>query len=130
MSLVLEPKIYSPSIAGDGSYVDNLAGLSFTNCVRCACSNKDKTFNTKAKFKGHTTTRMHINWITELNNNRENHLVDSTRLTDTVKNQKIIIARLEIEALEKSATIVCLSREIAKLTVVNNEVSVDLMDFD
>lgn len=130
MSLVLEPEIYSPSIAGDGTYVDNLVGLSFTNCVRCACSNKDKTFNTKTKFRNHTTTRMHTAWITELNNNRENHLVDSTRLTDTVKNQKIIIARLEIEALEKSATIVYLSCELRKLTTTNNDVSVDLMDFD
>jgi hypothetical protein len=112
MDLVTEADIYTPSIDETGKYVDKIIGL-FKNSMRCPCSyHKNAIYDTRTKLKNHINTKLHQQWIDNMNANRSNHLIESIQLNETVKNQRLIIAQLqrqidrltnENEALKKNS---------------------------
>lgn len=96
MDITIEPNIYQPGINFSGDYIDNIPNFKFnTSGFICPCSNRDKVFLTRTSFIGHTKTKKHITWLDNINNNKSNYLVDNLSLKETIKNQKIIIARYE-----------------------------------
>ena len=105
MEITCEAEIYSPSVDQEGRYIDSLP----PNCkygIRCPCSSrKEKIYENNRAFCNHLKTKMHIKWLEELNNNRSNYFVENIRLQDTIKNQKEIIAKMEIELKNKILTI-------------------------
>jgi len=114
MDLVVEPDFYVPNIDESGRYVDKVPSF-LKKGIQCHCgSRKEKLYETKQKFKEHIKTKAHQLWLDDLNINRSNHLIESTQLKETVKNQQIIIAQLtrqldikikEYEALQQKPMI-------------------------
>lgn len=95
MELVTEPDIYTPTFK-DNIYQDKIP-FDFTNGIRCpCCTRKDKRYD-KKQFKIHMNAKKHKEWISHLNENRVNYYQISIQQEDTIKNQKIYIAKLELE---------------------------------
>tara|TARA_B100001109_G_C18812357_1_gene450343 strand:- start:840 stop:1223 length:384 start_codon:yes stop_codon:yes gene_type:complete len=96
MDISIEPTIYQPGINFSGDYIDNIPNFKFNTAgIICPCSNKDKVFINRQSFIGHTKTKKHSLWLDTINNNKSNYLVDNISLKETIKTQKIIIARYE-----------------------------------
>jgi len=113
MELALEPDMYSPSIDGIGKYVDE---GSNTFPLRCPCgSRKDQIYKTRPSFTAHCKTKFHSRWIERLNNNRTNHLTESIKSTETVKQQHILIAERDKEIRRQALVIEHLTDELLRL---------------
>jgi len=97
MELTLEPEIYCPIINENGDYVDSCPNF-ISNGIRCPCGSRgDWVYENKAKFKQHILGLKHKKWLKSLNNNKLNFYEENIKLKDTIKNQREIIAKLEIE---------------------------------
>ena len=115
MELVIEPELYSPSIGSDGAYVDKLP-TSIKNGIQCSCgSRKDKVYDSVSSFSAHLKTKIHQRWLVDMNLNKANYYTECIRLQDLVKNQQLIISRLERTIQSNMTTIEILSTEIEKL---------------
>jgi hypothetical protein len=135
MSLITDSDEYSPSIADDGTYVDQIP--SFNNHpqgFRCPCSNK--SYATRTLLAAHIRTVTHKRWVESLNANRSNHFADLEKERQLVKEQKIImaqmqrdIARLEYEKRKFIEMIHFLSEanRVAEPATATQE---DLLDFN
>jgi hypothetical protein len=129
MELVLEPDIYSPSVDDTGKYIDD-------NCktfpIRCPCgSRKDKVYRTRCGFNIHCKTQHHVKWLELLNNNRSNHLSDSIKSTETIKQQHILIAERDKEIRRQAIVIEHLTDEFIRLKDISlAKPPVDLIDID
>ena len=128
MDLALDSDFYCPSIDVDGKYIDKIPPFTtYPNGIKCPCLNK--IYNNHSKFYAHIKTKSHQSWLENINNNKPNLIEDNTKLQDTVKNQQLIIAKLEKELLARDQTIVFLSQQLAEKTKTINEVN-NLLDFD
>jgi hypothetical protein len=115
MEIVVEPELYSPSIGMDGAYIDKVPS-SMKHGVQCACgSRKDKIYDSASSFSAHLKTKIHQRWLTDLNLNKANYYTECIKLQDIVKNQQLIIGRLERTIHANTTTIEILSNEIDKL---------------
>jgi hypothetical protein len=127
MELVTEPDLYMPSIDNIGNYIDKIP--SFNNLkhgIRCPCgSRKDKTYDTHGVFSTHIKTKTHQKWLNNLNLNKANYYIENENLKTTLHNQRLIIAKLEKEIQNKIMTIDYLTQQL-----VNNNKTIDLMNFD
>ena len=95
MSLVTEPDVYAPTFR-DNIYQDQMP-FDFTNGIRCPCSTrKDKKYDPK-QFKSHLNAKKHKAWLSHLNENRVNFYRKSLEQEDTIKNQRLYIAKLQLE---------------------------------
>ena len=124
--LIVEPDIYTPSIDGDGNYIDYV--YTFQHGLRCPCNGKkDHVFLNKTTFLTHTKSKTHQKWITLLNANKANYYVENIKLHEMVNSQKQIIARLQKEQDTNVKIIYNLTKKIE----INPEptVMVDLMNF-
>ncbi len=127
MSLITDSDDYSPGINNDGVYVDQLPSFNGrTQGIRCPCNNH--TFVSRQSFAIHIKTTMgHKRWLDNLNSNRANYFTELDAERQLVKQQKIIIARLEKEKSD-------LMRVVNTLSAINNatmtENNVDLINLD
>jgi hypothetical protein len=114
MDLTIETDIYEPNIDDNGDYTDYLPSSSkFKHGLRCPCgSRKEHIFDTRPSFAGHIKTKTHIKWLTDLNANKMNYFTENIKLTETINNQKLIIARLQRENDENINLIVHLTKKI------------------
>jgi inner membrane protein involved in colicin E2 resistance len=138
MELITETDIYYPSIDNDGKYVDRIPNfINIKGGLKCQCgTRKDKIYSNYAIFSQHLKRKMHQKWMESINLNRENYLVENSKLKDVIKQQRIHIAELEKTLNKRSLTIDYLSHELHKVNIIegNNEISNnsinDLLNFD
>jgi inner membrane protein involved in colicin E2 resistance len=131
MEMATEPDIYTPNIDNNGNYIDKIP--SFTNVkhgIRCPCgSRKDKIYETYTIFSQHIKTKAHQKWLQNLNLNKANYYIETEELKITVRQQQMIIAKLEKDLTNKSMTIDFLTQQLVlkntKQTPIEN-----LLDFD
>ena len=115
MELVVEPELYCPSVGADGAYIDNIPP-SLKNGIQCPCgSRKDKVYDSSSSFSAHLKTKIHQKWLNSLNLNKANYYTECIKLQDLVKNQQLIIGRLERTIQANTTAIEVLSSEIDKL---------------
>lgn len=115
MELSLCEEIYVPILDDDGKYIDKVP--NFKNGLKCPCgARSDYVYSTKSKFKNHISTKTHIQWLDELNKNRENYYLKLIQSEEIVKQQKIIIAKLEIKNQNLDSTIQILTEKIKELS--------------
>jgi len=98
MNIDLRPETYQPSMNEDGGYIDSMPNFkNITNGVICPCSTSEKVFLSRISFSTHMKSKRHTKWLSEINNNRRNYVVENANLKETVKYQRIIIANYEKE---------------------------------
>ena len=129
MDLIIEPGIYAPSIDEHGNYVDMLPSFHIIkNGIYCPCgSRKNKNYETHPKFSAHIKSQAHKKWLENLNLNKTNYYVDCNKLNELVKNQRLIIAQMEIDVNNKNRTIDYLTHQ---LTIKNSTVVTNLLELD
>jgi len=130
MDLVTEPDIYSPSIDEMGNYIDKIPSFNIIKKgLLCSCgSRKDKIYKTYTTFSMHIKTKTHQKWLNSLNLNKANYYIENIKLSETLQNQRLIIAKLEKEISSKNMTIDYLTQQLNKndkALSVNN-----LLEFD
>ena len=128
MELVTEPETYAPSVNSLGSYIDVIP--SFNNLrhgVRCPCgSRRGKSYDTHSLLSAHIKTKTHQSWISNLNLNKANYYIESENLKNTLREQRLIIARLDTELQSKNMTIDYLTKQLNNPVPITN----DLLSFD
>ena len=99
MELVVEPDLYSPSINENGNYIDKIPSFHIIKKgLSCPCgSRRDKIYDTHAKFTAHIKSNHHQEWLNGVNKNRENYYSENVKMSETIKNQKLIIAQMSIK---------------------------------
>ena len=129
MDLIIEPDIYAPCIDANGNYVDMLQSLHIIkNGIYCPCgSRKNKNYETSQKFASHIKSQAHKKWLENLNLNKTNYYVDCNKLNELVKNQRLIIAQMEIDVNNKNRTIDYLTHQ---LTLKNSTAVTNLLELD
>lgn len=134
MSLITDSDDYSPGISNDGSYVDQIP--SFNNKpqgLRCPCNNH--VFHGRTNFATHIKSDRHKKWLESQNANRNNHAFELEKERQLVKEQKIIIAKLELEVAKLERNMLKMTEMIHILSDINRKVSpqqeitLDLLDF-
>jgi len=130
MDLQLESDIYEPNIDSEGNYSDYLPTSSkFKNGLRCPCgTRKEHVFDSRASFSGHVKTKTHQKWLADLNTNKMNYFTENLKLTETITNQKFIIAKLQRENDENIKLIAHLTKKIE--IKENPGIVIDLLSFD
>jgi len=129
MELVTKPELYTPSIDNAGNYIDKMPSFNTLKYgIRCPCgSRKDKSYDTTASFSSHMKSKIHQKWLDNLNLNKANHYVENEKLKHTLQDQRMIIAKMDIELQNKNLTIDYLTQQL----VGNNGKTVDnLLNFD
>lgn len=95
--------------------------------IRCHCgSRKDKIYETYGVFSQHIKTKTHQKWLENLNLNKANYYIENEEKKAIVRQQQMIIARLEKDVQNKIMTIDFLTQQLVK----NNQKTVNLLDFD
>jgi|688.fasta_scaffold527005_2 hypothetical protein len=134
MELVIEPDVYSPSIDDAGNYIDKIPSFNIIKKgLSCPCgSRKDKLYESHSSFSIHTKTKNHQKWLTNLNQNKVNYYIENGRLSETIHNQRLIVAKLEKDLNNKNMTIDYLTQQLHKNSNsnTNNLVINNLLDFD
>jgi hypothetical protein len=113
-AIATQSDIYSPGINSEGIYVDKIPPQHAFSAsgLRCPCSTrKDKVFWTRQNFAIHIRSKRHQTWLGELSLENENLYVKSQEMEKTIKEQKILIARLEREITHRDITILTLTRQ-------------------
>jgi hypothetical protein len=130
MDLAIEPDIYEPIMDEKGNYIDYLPPSSkFKNGLRCACgSRKEHVFDTRQSFSGHSKTKTHQKWLTELNNNKLNYFSENIKLKELIATQKLVIAQLQREKDDNAQLVVHLTKKIEMQH--NPDIMIDLINFD
>lgn len=114
--IALTPDTYAPNINETGEYVDYVPSCNKINSITgysgilCPCSNK--VYDNRAKFCAHIKSKIHMKWLSHLNNNRANHYVEANRLKELVSQQRKIIARLERDVQNSATTINYLTQQL------------------
>ena len=128
MDLATEPDTYAPSVNNLGNYVDVIP--SFKHGLRCPCgSRKGKSYDTHGMFAAHIKTKSHQTWLCNMNLNKANYYIESENLKHTVKEQRVIIARMDTELQNKTMTIDYLTKQLMTLTKPSETIT-DLLSFD
>ena len=130
MDLIIESDIYEPNIDENGNYADYIPPSSkFINGLRCPCgSRKEHVFDSRQSFVTHIKTKTHQKWLLDLNTNKMNYFTENIKLTETISNQKIIIAKLQRENDENIKLIAHLTKKIEFKQ--NENTIIDLLTFD
>lgn len=138
MSLITDSDEYCPIPNEDGVYVDNLPSFhNRTQGFRCPCSNK--SYATRTLLASHIKTATHKKWIESLNTNRVNYFAELEKERQVVKEQKLIIARMERDIIKLENEKRKFMETIHFLSNVNSSVrgrdvddahQLDLLDFN
>lgn len=139
MELVVEPDVYAPSVDDNGNYVDKMPSFNIIKKgLSCLCgTRKDKIYQTNVSFSAHIKSKSHQNWLSGLNSNKTNYFLENQSLIETVKNQRLIIAKLEKDLSNKILTIDYLTQHLniinsgaSEINKKNVVVVKDLLDFN
>uniref|UniRef100_A0A6C0HWF3 Uncharacterized protein n=1 Tax=viral metagenome TaxID=1070528 RepID=A0A6C0HWF3_9ZZZZ len=132
MDLIIEPDIYSPSIDEHGNYIDKIpSNANMKLGLRCPCGcRKDKVYETPSVFSSHIKTKSHQKWLADLNLNKANYYVENEKLRETIHNQKMVIAKLEKDVVNRNMTIDFLTLQLTKTATNNSNKTTDLLIFD
>lgn len=117
-AIATQPDTYAPGINNEGIYVDRIPSqhVFSVSGMRCPCSTrKDTVFWTRQSFLNHTRTKTHQTWLSELSLENANMFVKSQEMERTIKEQKIVIAKLEKEISHRDITILTLTRQFNSL---------------
>ena len=136
MSLITDSDDYSPGINNDGSYVDQIP--SFNNKpqgLRCPCNNH--VFHGRTNFATHIKSDRHKKWLESQNANRNNHAVELEKALQLIKDQKLIIAKFEVDNARLENNMLKMTEMIHILSDINRKVNtestpsttLDLLDF-
>ena len=130
MDLISEPDTYAPSVNELGNYIDVIPSFhNYPHGVRCHCGcRKGKSYHTQCAFSAHTKTKTHQNWLCNLTLNKTNYYIECENLKNTVKDQRLMIARLDKEIQNKTMTIDYLTKQLVTQPTVPT--SCDLLLFD
>ena len=117
MEIAIEPEMYCPNVGEDGSYIDQVpSSVICKRGIQCPCgSRKEKVYDSSTSFSAHMKTKIHQKWLSILNLNKANYYTECVKLQDLVKNQQLIIGRLENTIRANTTAIEILSNEIDKL---------------
>jgi hypothetical protein len=127
MELTLEPELYCPSVDELGNYIDKVPCI--TRGIKCPCNSRPgKIYQNHSVFVGHTKSKAHQNWLSNVNLNKANYYVENENLKTTVQNQRLIIAKLEKEIQNKLMTIDYLTQNLQSIN--NNKTVNNLLEFD
>lgn len=126
MELATTPDNYTLTVGADGAYEDRIGPFSaHPQGLICPCNNRH--YVTRASMVNHIKTDNHRKYKDTLNANRANHAVELENAQKLIKEQRIIIAKLERDKLELFRTINLLTN----MTTQNASViAPDLMTFD
>jgi hypothetical protein len=132
MELATEPDTYSPSIDDLGNYIDKIPRFStIKHGIRCPCgSRRDKIYETHSVFSQHIKSKAHQTWLSNMNLNKANYYIENEDLKQTLQSQRMIIAKLEKDLQNKLMTIDFLTQQLILRTGNQNEVNINLLDFD
>ena len=120
MEIVVEPEFYAPSLDDTGTYIDKIpVSSSFSLGIRCPCG-RNTVHRTRSAFSSHIKTKCHTSWLSDLNANRNNHLIECEKLRETVYSQRIIIGKMEQEIEAKIAKINYLTQIIEQSNHLTN----------
>lgn len=96
MSLITESDTYSPALNLEGLYVDQIPSFThFKDGIICPCSKL--CYKSRPSFVAHAKTAGHKKWIESLNTSRNSHVLDLEKERQVTYQQKIQIARMELE---------------------------------
>ncbi len=130
MDLATESDVYCPSVNDLGQYIDKIS--SFTNLphgIRCVCgARRDKVYKSHAVFASHIKTKTHQKWLKDLNISQPNLYKENLEMKQTIRNQQLIISRMDAEMSEQSITIGYLTKCMNADTLEKNKIN--LLDFD
>lgn len=114
MDITLEPEMYSPSIDATGNYVDSIPPSSyFKHGLRCPCGSRgQKSYISTTLFSNHTKTQHHQKWLQQLNANKTNYFTENVQLKETIRNQQVILSKMEKELHHKNWMIQYLSSQL------------------
>jgi len=112
--LLTEPDIYSPNIYDVGNYIDKIPCFGNLNHgIRCRCgSRKDKVYDTYSIFSQHIKTKTHQKWLQDLNLNKANYYIENEELKTTIRQQQMVIAKLEKDLQNKIMAIDFLTHQL------------------
>jgi hypothetical protein len=128
MELALEADVYVPNVDETGNYVDK---PPYKKGIYCPCaSRKDKLYNTTQQFSLHTKTKTHMRWMQDLNFNKSNYYKECIELHETIKNQRQIIAKFDIELQNRTNTINILTQQITQSQKKCGVMVSDLLDMN
>jgi len=113
--LLPEPAIYAPIQNIEGVYVDKIP-LIGEHGLKCMCRQHPTVFKTSSAFSSHCKTQTHIRWLEEINANRVNMAAENAELKETVRTQKEIITRFDIQLRNKDIVICDLLEKLATHT--------------
>lgn len=126
MDLIIEPDIYAPSVDEHGSYIDKIP--YFQHGIYCPCgSRKNKNYETPQKLSIHIKSQSHKKWLEGINLNKANYYVECNKLNELVKNQRLIIAQMELDVNNKNRTIDYLTQQ---LTLKHSKAVTNLLELD
>lgn len=127
MEISVEPDLYTPSIDDNGNYIDKVPSFNIIkNGIYCPCgSRKDKIYNTQAKFVSHIKTKTHNKWLESVNLNKSNYYIEALQNKEIINNQKLIIAKMDIEIQNKNRTIDYLTNQLSNLTIKPTNIIVE-----
>ncbi len=130
MALVTESDIYGPGLSQDGVYIDQIPSFNnFPQGIRCPCTNN--CYASRQSFSMHTKTQGHRRWLEALNANRANHFTELEQSRQIVRQQQLIIAKLEREKSEMMNMVSFLILQLAeKAASVAPSPEIDLLDFN
>lgn len=126
MELQTEPDTYTPSVNHLGNYIDVIPSFNnIKNGLRCPCgARKGKTYVTYCLFSSHTKTKIHQNWMENLNLNKANHYIECENLKSIVKDQRLVIAQQDRDLQNKHLTIDYLTQQL----ISKKNVAIDSFD--
>ena len=100
-TLATQSSIYEPVLNGDDVYVDKVPSTHILQSgIHCNCSKRNTIFKTRAQLKTHFETNTHKAWLSNCNNNKNNHLTENTQLTELVAQQRLLIAERDRKILQ------------------------------
>jgi len=113
MDVIENPEIYVPSMnSTTKGYCDHNV-IHFSKGIICPCT-PSKVFYKKVSFKTHKETNKHKSWLEYLNANSQNYYKECLIQEKTIKEQHIIMNRLENEIQKKDIIIQYLETSINK----------------
>lgn len=78
-------ELYVPSMDENKNYNDKLPGIYPSSGMYCECNKRQTIFYTKPYLKSHIHTKTHMEWLENLNNNKEIMCLENKRLNEELK---------------------------------------------
>jgi hypothetical protein len=134
MDLATEPDVYCPSVNDLGQYIDKIpAFTTLFDGIRCVCgARRDKVYKSHAVFASHIKTKTHQKWLCEINVSQPNLYKENIEMKQTIRNQRLIISRMDAEMSEQLVTIgyltKCMNADTLEKEKEKNRIN--LLDFD